>query len=182
MAEKSPARIHHLSLSHLKRTNWGGWKGDCCVREKWSFLFWLWQPSWGGKPTPELISGARNKDEFVSSGPLSGYADLSFVALAVLSILHPWWRVRKKQGYGKGRIGFTAHFCVRTERDENCSSSFGALIKVAWSAHKRTSKTEFLTKMSISDAVMPKSPETCCQCKSRDVIMCSLLPSRCQSS
>ncbi|CAI9159011.1 unnamed protein product [Rangifer tarandus platyrhynchus] len=81
-----------------------------------------------------------------------------------LQQLKPWWRPRKKHRYGKGRIGITFRICAPTGADENCNSSFGDFIKPV---HKSTSKTEFLTKVTIVDALMPTCPETHHQCKSR---------------
>lgn len=94
-AEKSSARLHHLSslLWRLQTEEPGKTRAESGKRE--TFCSGLLEPSQGGKPAHEQWEAN------VCSTLLSGWADLRLGALAVLPILHLWWRVREEQGYGK---------------------------------------------------------------------------------
>lgn len=143
-------------------------KAKAVLGERETFCYGQLEPCQGGKPTHEVIWGARCSGELM----WAPWCCLLLLTLGLwlqlfLQQLKPWWKPRIKHRYGKGRIGVTLHICAPIEADENCNSNFGALIKVAWPVHKSTSKTEFLTKVSIVDAFMPTCPETHHQCESR---------------
>lgn len=72
--------------------------------------------SQGSKPTHEV---SWEEGAGVSCWELqdTGCADLRFVALALLSVLHQWWRVRKKVRFWKEGIGIPLPLlCSHTNR------------------------------------------------------------------